>query len=45
LKPAAKIHAIEGGDHSFKAPKKFGMPQEEIYETAMNAIVSWAASI
>src|SRR6185295_2828357 len=45
LHPAAKIHTIEGGDHSFKAPKKFGMPQEEIYDTAMNEIVRWAGSI
>ena len=45
LRPAAKIHIIEGGDHSFKAPKKFGVPQEQIYETAMNEIVSWAKSI
>jgi predicted alpha/beta-hydrolase family hydrolase len=42
FKPAAKIHTIEGGDHSFKAPKKFGLPQEEIYDTAMNEIVRWA---
>jgi predicted alpha/beta-hydrolase family hydrolase len=45
LRPAAKIHVIEGGDHSFKAPKKFGLPQEEIYETSMDAIVHWAESI
>ena len=45
LRPPAKIYAIEGGDHSFKAPKKFGLPQEEIYENAMNEIVSWAATI
>jgi predicted alpha/beta-hydrolase family hydrolase len=45
LKPAAKIHTIEGGDHSFKAPKKFGLAQEEIYETAMNEIVRWAQSL
>ena len=45
FKPAAKIHVIEGGDHSFKAPKKFGVPQEEIYEKAMNEIVRWAKGI
>src|SRR6185503_14141724 len=45
FKPAAKIHTIEGGDHSFKAPKKFGLPQEEIYDTAMNEIVRWAESL
>lgn len=45
LRPAARIHAIEGGDHSFKAPKKFGLSQDEIYETAMDEIVRWAESI
>ena len=45
LRPAVKIHSIEGGDHSFKAPKKFGMPQEEIYETAMDEIVRWSEGI
>jgi predicted alpha/beta-hydrolase family hydrolase len=45
LRPPAKIYAIEGGDHSFKAPKKFGLPQEQIYENAMDEIVDWAATI
>ena len=45
LRPAAKIYPIEGGDHSFKAPKKFGMPQERIYEAAMDEIAGWVRSI
>jgi predicted alpha/beta-hydrolase family hydrolase len=45
LRPAATIHPIEGGDHSFKAPKKFGFSQEEIYETAMDEIVRWAGAL
>jgi predicted alpha/beta-hydrolase family hydrolase len=45
LRPPAKIYAIEGGDHSFKAPKKFGLPQEEVYRAAMDEIVRWAATI
>ncbi|HEY2963542.1 MAG TPA: alpha/beta family hydrolase [Pyrinomonadaceae bacterium] len=45
LRPPAKIYAIEGGDHSFKAPKKFGLPQEEIYEGAMDEIARWAVTI
>ena len=45
LKPAAKIHAIEGGDHSFKVPKKLGMPQEQIFEAAMDEIDRWVRSI
>jgi predicted alpha/beta-hydrolase family hydrolase len=45
LRPVAKIYPIEGGDHSFKAPKKFGSPQEQIYENAMNEIDRWSRSI
>ena|SRR6185503_1164449 len=45
LRPAAKIYAIEGGDHSFKVPKKLGTPQEQVFETAMNEIDRWVRSI
>jgi predicted alpha/beta-hydrolase family hydrolase len=45
LRPPAKVYAIEGGDHSFKAPKKFGMDQPQIYEAAMDEIARWAATI
>jgi len=41
LKLPAEMYVIEGGDHSFKAPKKFGRSQEEVYEAAMDAIVGW----
>ena len=40
LKLPAELYSIEGGDHSFKAPKSVG-PQDEIYTEAMNAIVNW----
>lgn len=45
LRPPATIYAIEGGDHSFKAPKKFGLPQEQIYEAAMDEIARWARNL
>ena len=45
LRPAAKIHEIEGGDHSFKAPKKLGLSQDEIFETAMDEIDQWVRSL
>jgi predicted alpha/beta-hydrolase family hydrolase len=45
LRPAAKIYSIEGGDHSFKAPKKIGMPQEQVFENAMDEIDRWVRSI
>src|SRR5215216_1099045 len=45
LRPAAKIHEIEGGDHSFKAPKKLGLSQEQVYEAAMDEIDHWTRTI
>ena len=45
LRPAAKIHEIEGGDHSFKAPKKFGLSQDQIFETSMDEIDRWIRAI
>jgi predicted alpha/beta-hydrolase family hydrolase len=38
----ATLYLIEGGDHSFKAPKSLGLSQPEIYETTMDEIVRWA---
>lgn len=45
LRPAAKIYSIEGGDHSFKAPKKFGKPPDQIFDDAMNEIDSWVRGL
>jgi predicted alpha/beta-hydrolase family hydrolase len=45
LRPAPKIHEIEGGDHSFKAPKKFGLSQDAIFETSMDEIDRWIRSL
>jgi predicted alpha/beta-hydrolase family hydrolase len=45
LRPAAKIYAIEGGDHSFRAPKKFGLSQEQVFENAMDEIDHWVRTI
>jgi hypothetical protein len=41
LKLPAKLHAIEGGDHSLKVPKKAGLNQQDIYEESMNTIAEW----
>ena len=40
----ATLHVIEGGDHSFKVPKSLGIPQQQIYETAMDEITRWLGS-
>ena len=39
-KLSGTIYVIEGGDHSFKAPKSAGTPQE-IYESILGEIVRW----
>ena len=39
--PSATFYVIEGGDHSFKVPKSVGVPQEEVYERAMDEIARW----
>ncbi len=44
LKLNATLHAIPGGDHSLKAPKSAGLTQEQVYETAMNELMSWAGT-
>jgi predicted alpha/beta-hydrolase family hydrolase len=45
LRPAPKIYSIEGGDHSFKAPKKFGKPPDQIFDDAMNEIDRWVRTL
>lgn len=41
LKSPTSIYAIEGGDHSFKVPKKSGVPQEQVYSAAQDEIARW----
>lgn len=38
---AVTLHVVAGGDHSLKAPKSLGVPQEQIYENVMDEIASW----
>ena len=45
LRLPATMYAIEGGDHSFKAPKKFGKTQDEIYEAAMDEIARFGTAL
>ena len=37
----ATLYAIEGGDHSFKVPKRLGVPQQDVYETVMDEVARW----
>ena len=40
----ATLYVIEGGDHSFKVPKRGGVTQETIYEQIMDEILRWVRS-
>ena len=37
----ARVHAIEGGDHSFAVPKKLGIPQADIDAAAQRAVADF----
>jgi predicted alpha/beta-hydrolase family hydrolase len=41
----AKLYEVEGGDHSFKVPKRSGVTQEQVYENVMDEITSWITRI
>lgn len=41
----ATLYVIEGGDHSFKVPKSVGLTQEQVYELAMDEIVTWLRTV
>jgi predicted alpha/beta-hydrolase family hydrolase len=41
----ARIHVIEGGDHSFAVLKRSGRDQDEVYAEAVSAVLAWRAQI
>jgi predicted alpha/beta-hydrolase family hydrolase len=41
LSAAAEIRVVEGGDHSFKVPKRGNPPQDEVYEGVLVDIYRW----
>jgi uncharacterized protein len=41
LEVAADLYVVEDGDHSFKVPKRSAVPQEQVYEFALEEIVRW----
>ena len=43
--PAARLHVVEGGDHSFNIRRKSAPPREEIYATVMEEIVAWVRAV
>lgn len=41
----AKVHAVSGGDHSFKVPKAIGVPQAVVYENVMDQVAEWLRTL
>lgn len=39
--PRAALHVVEGGDHSFKVPKRTGPPQEAVHAAVQDEMVRW----
>src|SRR6266849_2972721 len=41
LEMASDLCVVEGGDHSFKVPKRSAVPQDQVYEFVLDEIVRW----
>ena len=41
LKPRATLHLIDGGDHSFKVPKRSGRAPEDVLNDLADTIAEW----
>jgi hypothetical protein len=41
LGPIARVHVIEGGDHSFAVPKRSAVPQHAVFARAQDEIARW----
>jgi predicted alpha/beta-hydrolase family hydrolase len=41
LQPLADLQIIEGGDHSFKVPKKLGVAQHDVFRAIQDRIAAW----
>jgi predicted alpha/beta-hydrolase family hydrolase len=41
----AELYEVEGGDHSFKVPKRAPVTQEQVYENVMDEIKRWISLI
>ena len=45
LGPHATMHVVEGGDHSFKVPKRSGRTEEDVLQEIVAAIAEWAKGL
>jgi uncharacterized protein len=41
IKSPAELCVVEGGDHSYKVPKRVGRTQEQVYQFVLDAVERW----
>jgi predicted alpha/beta-hydrolase family hydrolase len=41
----ATVHIVEGGDHSFKVPKRSGRTEDEVFGELADTIDDWASAL
>lgn len=44
IEGSVDLHLVEGGDHSFNVLKRTGVPQEQVYDDIVAAVVEWIAA-
>ena len=42
---AARLHVVEGGDHSLKVRGKGALAPEDVYDTVQNVMAEWIAAL
>jgi acetyl esterase/lipase len=45
LGAAVTLHVVEGGDHSFKVPKRGPVTQEDVFERVQDEIARWIGGL
>jgi predicted alpha/beta-hydrolase family hydrolase len=41
LEPSPNLYVVEGGDHSFKVPKRAGVAQEDVHRAIQDHVAAW----
>ena len=45
LGPSATMHLVEGGDHSFKVPKKSGRTADDVLDELAGVVAGWGKGL
>jgi uncharacterized protein len=45
IKARTTLHVVDGADHSFKAPKRAGVPQDAVYTAIEDEITGWLRAL